>query len=137
MADFKGLLRILDDCLDTYEYDTIARGSEIIQHPYLALLASMTPSDMRPYAGADSKFWKDGRFARFAFIVPPKNTRKRDRFPRGEQQVPGALLQPLLEWHERLGMPAVSIDPIRDQNGDLTGRDELTRGPLPMHVYDI
>ncbi len=137
MADFKGLLRILDDCLDTYEYDTVARGSEVIQSPYLALLASMTPSDIRPYAGTGSKFWKDGLFARFAFIVPPKDIRNRDRFPRGEQHIPTALSQPLVDWHESLGMPSVSIDPVCDHGGDFTGRYELTRGPLPSRFYTV
>ena len=137
MADFKGLLRILDDCLETYEYDTIARGSEIIHKPYLALLVNMTPSDIRPHAGINSKFWKDGLFARFAFVVPPENMRKRDRFPHGEQHIPTSLLSPLVEWHNRLGMPNLEIEPVMDKKGDPTDQFQLIREPLPVRFYEI
>ncbi|HZO72813.1 MAG TPA: DUF3987 domain-containing protein [Ktedonobacteraceae bacterium] len=137
MADFKGLLRILDDCLDTYRYDTVARGAELIRKPYLALLACMTPSDIRPYAGSTSKFWKDGLFARFAFIVPPAHMRNRDRFPRGEQRVPGELLRPLVDWHRRLGVPSVSIEPLYDKRGEMTEQYQMVREELHEHFYQI
>jgi len=137
MSDFKGLLRILDDCLDSYRYDTVSRGAELIRKPYLALLACMTPSDIRPYAGSTSKFWKDGLFARFAFIAPPEHMRNRDRFPHGEQHVPGELSQPLVEWHRRLGVPAVSIEPLYDKRGEMTDQYQMVRGELQEHFYEV
>lgn len=137
MSDFKGLLRILDDCLDAYKYDTVARGAELINKPYLALLACMTPSDIRPYAGSTSKFWKDGLFARFAFIAPPEHSRKRDRFPRGEQYIPPEILQPLMDWHQRLGVPEVSIEPIYDKRGDPTDQYQMTKEELNEQFYEI
>jgi hypothetical protein len=137
MSDFKGLLRILDDCLDVYKYDTVARGAELINKPYLALLACMTPSDIRPYAGSTSKFWKDGLFARFAFIAPPEHSRKRDRFPHGEQHIPTELLQSLIDWHQRLGVPEVIIDPVYDKRGDATGQYQMTKEELPEQFYEI
>lgn len=137
MADFKGLLRILDDCLDTYKYDTVARGSELIHKPYLALLACMTPSDIRPYAGSTSKFWKDGLFARFAFIVPPEHSRKRDRFPHGVQHIPTPLLQTLVDWHQRLGVPEVTVEPLYDKRGNQTDQYQFTRGELIEQFSEI
>ena len=50
MAEFRGLLRRLDDCPDRYEYVTMGRGSAVMDRPYLALLASMTPADMVRHA---------------------------------------------------------------------------------------
>ena len=50
MADFRGLLRKLDDCPPAYEYVTVGRGATRIERPYLALLASLTPADLRPFA---------------------------------------------------------------------------------------
>ncbi len=137
MSDFKGLLRILDDCLDTYKYDTVSRGAELIRKPYLALLACMTPSDIRPYAGSTSKFWKDGLFARFAFIVPPERMRKRYRFPRGVQHVPDELSQPLVDWHHRLGIPAVSIEPLYDKRGEMTDQYQIVREELQEQFYEV
>ena len=128
MSDFKGLLRILDDCMDTYKYETLSRGSELITKPYLALLACMTPSDIRPYAGSNSKFWKDGLFARFAFITPPENSRNRERFPHGELSIPTGILQPLIDWHQRLGIPEVSIEPLYDKRGESMGQYQILKG---------
>ena len=50
MADFRGLLRKFDDTPDVYEYDSISRGSDIANAPYLALLANLTPADLKPFA---------------------------------------------------------------------------------------
>jgi hypothetical protein len=137
MSDFKGLLRILDDCLDTYGYDTVARGTELINKPYLALLACMTPSDIRPYAASTSKFWKDGLFARFAFVTPPKDASSRDRFPHGEQHIPSAIIQPLSDWHQRLGIPTVHIEQLYDKRGEPTDQYEMTKGELHEQFYEI
>jgi len=39
MADFHGILRRFDDCPERYEYGTIGRGVDVVERPYLALLA--------------------------------------------------------------------------------------------------
>ncbi len=111
MADFRGHLRRLDDGLPSYEYGTIMRGTERIEGPYLALLANLTPADLRPYAQPNGPLWHDGFFARFAFIAPP-NTAERSRgtFPKGQRLFPDELLQPLKAWHQRLGMPDVNVE---------------------------
>ncbi len=130
MSDFKGLLRRLDDCYDEYEYSTISRGSERIEKPYLSLLASMTPSDIKPYATRDAKFWKDGLFARFGFICPPVDDRRREWFPEGEIVYPMSLLMPLAAWHHRLGEPNVEVIEETNKRGEVTGHKAI-RGELP------
>ncbi len=41
LADFRSLLRRLDDCKDTYVYATTTHGHEVLRYPYLALLANL------------------------------------------------------------------------------------------------
>jgi hypothetical protein len=91
MSDFRGLLREFDDCPDQYEYITKARGAEIIQQPYLALLANLTPADLRPVAGRGAGVWGDGFLARFSFITPPPAEISLARFPVGERVISEAL----------------------------------------------
>jgi len=56
MADFSGLPRRLDDCRDSYAYSTRTHGQEVINKPYLALLANMTPADLRAHADKGNNF---------------------------------------------------------------------------------
>lgn len=124
MSDFKGLLRILDDCQLVFEYATQTRGVERIEKPYLSLLCSMTPADLRPHAGPDHKFWRDGLFARFAFVCPPYGAQaRRDPFPEEELVYPQELTRSLRRWHERLGMPEIEIGKL----------SVLKRAPLPEY----
>ena len=50
MTDFRGILRRFDDAPDRYIYETVGRGESRLVRPYLALLASMPPANMAPYA---------------------------------------------------------------------------------------
>ena len=52
MAGFRGILRRLDDHKQRYVYSTISRGRDIIQKPYLSLLANVTLADLRPFVQA-------------------------------------------------------------------------------------
>lgn len=135
MSDFKGILRRLDDCKDQASYDTHARGLEKIDSPYMALLASMTPSDARPYAGRGAKFWADGFFARFSFLCPPpadpNDPRRHARFPAGYMHIPTSLTQPLVEWHKRLDKPKLDINEKKDNKGEII-EYEISRGELPQ-----
>jgi len=133
MADFKGILRRFDDCEDEASSDTISRDLERIDKPYMALLASLTPADIQPYAGKDAKFWRDGFFARFAFITPPKDDRRRDRFPEGEMHIPSELITPLVEWHEHLGVPEIEVIPQRNKKNEIIGY-QIIRGQLPREI---
>lgn len=110
MADFRGLLRIFDDCKSKYEHKTLSRGTDCIQKPYLALLANLTPHDLKRHASRGSALWGDGFLARFAFITPPSNALpSNNRFPQQRRIIPNELIQPLIEWHHSLGVPSISI----------------------------
>jgi DNA-binding transcriptional ArsR family regulator len=109
MTDFRGLLRRFDDTPDQYESGTIGRGNNRVERPYLALLVSMTPADLAPFAQRGSSLWGDGFLARFALITPPLGARRRGRFPKGERVIPPELFLPLQVWHTRLGIPQVDL----------------------------
>jgi hypothetical protein len=130
MADFKGILRRFDDCKERYEYATIGRGVDTVERPYLALLACLTPADLEPVSKRGASMWSDGFFARFAFVSPHRDERKRDRFPDGERAIPSELTRPLKEWHERLGVPEAVIEDVYDDERKKTGRKEATVKPL-------
>jgi hypothetical protein len=134
MADFRGLLRKFDDCPPEYEYVTVGRGSDHITRPYLALLASLTPADLAPFARKGSALWSDGFFARYAFITPPRgHNPSRARFPEGQRIIPAELTGPLARWHQTLGVPSVQITEALDQKGNPTGRYSVeTTPPKPM-----
>ena len=110
MADYRGHLRRFDDCPAEYRYETISRGTDRIERPYLSLLADFTPDDLAPHARRGSALWGDGFLARFALVAPPPNTPvSTARFPRGERITPPGLVRPLRDWHERLGIPTVTV----------------------------
>jgi hypothetical protein len=122
MADFRGLLRRFDDCPPEYRYATVGRGLDVVERPYLAFLANITPADLKPYAHRGANLWGDGFLARFAFITPPEHNRGRGRFPQGERVVPAEVLTPLQAWHERLGIPLVTITLVgAGKDGEPTG----------------
>lgn len=138
MADFRGLLRRFDDTPERYEYGTIGRGSDIIERPYLALLANLTPADLRPFARRGSGLWGDGFLARFALITPPEGGRLRDRFPSGERVLPGELLTPIANWHHHLGIPKVDLSDVLDKNSQPTGKKQVDSiSPLVSFPLDI
>jgi hypothetical protein len=114
MAEFRGIIRRFDDCMDHYEYGTISRGTDYVDLPYLALLGNLTPAGLRPYAKRGAAMWNDGFWARFAFVTPHSAEPGRGRFPIGERSIPGDLWEPLREWHTRLGVPKVSLQNLGD-----------------------
>ncbi len=70
MAKYQDLLLELDDCV-TNGNDTVGRGAETIEKPYLPILGSLIPSTMKSAARAGSELWQDGNFARCCFICAP------------------------------------------------------------------
>lgn len=133
MADFHALMRELYDGDAVYSSSTVARGSEKIDNPYLALLGSMTPADLFEHARAGSPLWRDGYLARFALIMPdPEEKLNEDIFPNEERNVPQSLVVPLRAWHAHLGKQEVEI--IKEVNGDgkETGRYKAVKGERPL-----
>ena len=105
MNRYRGLFRVFHDNHDTYQQATISRGKDHVDRPYLSLLATMTPADLQPYAGKSAALWGDGYLARFALISPPKNFMRTKTFPPGKREIPDSLVDPLIEWHQQLGIP--------------------------------
>jgi Ni/Co efflux regulator RcnB len=82
--------------------------------------------------------WNDGFWARFAFVTPPAGVpRKKDRFPPGKRAIPPRLTTPIVQWHNRLGLPAVTLTDRTDDGGKPTGAKAVTIGPYqPIH-YEL
>jgi hypothetical protein len=131
MADFRGLLRKFDDCPPDYTRSTIARGTEKIDRPYLALVANLTPADLRPVAKRGTQLWGDGFLARFAFVTPPADEALTTQFPKGRRPMPEDLTGPLLAWHRRLGVPRVEIEEQDSQDGRPGGKLITIEPPEP------
>lgn len=110
LADFRGLLRRLDDTPDRLENGTITRGLEVVENPYLALLGCLTPADLKTYARKGSALWRDGFLARFLLIVPPPDFIKLGQLPQGQRKIPSSLIKPLIAWHQNLGIPQINSD---------------------------
>ncbi len=138
MQDFRGLLRQIDVSPDRYSYNTITRGLEEIERPYLSILASMTPADLAPYAQNGSALWSDGFFARWAFVAPPVDARPtlEAAFPQGQRIIPPHLVMPLQQWHSRLGTPTVDLEE-RTRNGKGTGEYTATITPADVQVCSL
>lgn len=124
MSDFSGLLRKFDDCLPSYTHGTISRHADKVLLPYVALLASLTPADLRPLMRKGSADWTNGVWPRWAFVTPIDDEYRTDRFPPGERRPPMALVSTLRDWHERLGVPSVAIQ----------DKATFSVGPLPSHA---
>lgn len=102
---YHSIIRQLDDHAESYESTTITRGGETIHNPYMAMLGNLTPADMSR-AGAGSPLWGDGFWARFIFAAPPIEETPQYIPPgQGRGNIPISLCSPLLNWHNRLGVP--------------------------------
>lgn len=127
MADFRGHLRVFDDNPSRYEYVAIKR-QDVVERPYLAMLATMTPADIQPYAKPNGALWRDGFLARWTFVTPPIEEKpKNGRFPTTAVPIPSALIEPLQKWHERLGLPTIQIQELIDEKGKGIGSFEIHR----------
>lgn len=111
MAEFRGHLRAMDNDLPKYEYETMTR-EDSIERPYLAILGTLTPSDLKRHARKGSVLWSDGLLARFMFSTAPVGYVNRGRFPKGVRVVPASLIKELVDWHKRLKVPQVEVTTI-------------------------
>jgi hypothetical protein len=135
MSAFRGILRRFDDHKETFSYETIGRGLEDILKPYLSLLGTLTPADLKPFAHARSPLWGDGYFARFAFITAPLTGHTDAPYPKGQLNYPVELTKPLSAWHQRLGVPSAAVLPILDSKHQASGRYRVVPGQLPETTY--
>lgn len=138
MAEFHNLLRVLDDGYGSYTNETIQRGGEFANSPYLALMGNATPHDLSRFLTPGAAMWHDGFWPRFALITPlPEDLPSLARRPLGLAHLPGALVEPLHTWHTRLGIPEVSIEPAVNAHGKPTGDWRSTIGTLPCQTLAI
>lgn len=136
-TEFKTILRRWFDCPPTYTAGTIKRGNEIVRDPYLALLGSATPADMRPFMRRGGAMWGNGFLARTIFISPNGDAPNEAMPPEGKAVPPQHLVTPIRAWHERLGVPEAKVVRILDEDNEPTGKYRLERGPLPQNVMTL
>lgn len=134
MADFRSILRRLDDTPPEYRNATIGRGLDVIRQPYLALLCNLTPDDLRPFARRGSALWGDGFLARFALITPPGNSTNFDRFPLGERIIPSTILTPLQHWHQSLGLPEGKLQDVDEKDHRQSARRVVASPLRPIQL---
>lgn len=136
--DFSRILRKLDDCEDTLAgNDTLTRDAEILEQPYMALLAGMTFADMKPIKKATERLWGNGYFGRFLMVVPPPRfPRHHERFIQDDIVVPGDILLPLVRWNRDLGVPRATITVVT-KNDTSTSDYEYVRDPLSVQTITI
>lgn len=138
MTEFHGMLKVLDDASDDFSNETILRGLEYVKDPALALLASATPADLAPFMRPGNPWWRDGFWARFAFITPRRDEKPSlADLPRGLDALPSELISTLHSWHTRLGIPDYDVEPIFDAKKNATGRWKGTRAPFQPQVLAI
>jgi hypothetical protein len=121
MAEFNSILLSLEKSPDRYENETLARGSEPIEKPYISLIGCATPSNFRDNNRKGTDLWRDGTYARFGFICPPTNEYLDIPFQRGWIPVPADLIHGLARWHHRLGARRIALVPTTDKKGEETG----------------
>ncbi|GCE17572.1 DUF3987 domain-containing protein [Dictyobacter kobayashii] len=137
-SDFSELFLTLDACPAEYENSTIARGGEPIQKPYLPLLGSMTPANLKENARSGADFWTDGFWARFSFIAAPADQYKDQPLDARELQIPTELVATLRNWHWRLGIPDCQIEPVREEvAGKGAARYRIVHSELPETACTI
>ncbi len=138
MADFIEILLQMADGYDVFPVGTIVRGHEMIEKPYLPILGTLTPASIKAVASSGAEIWNDGFLARFVFSCPPPDTYLDSPFAMGEKSVPSQLATSLRNWHTRLGIPQVDIEPVLTEDERETGRYTKTWvQPLPETSYTL
>ena len=138
MSDFTGMLRRMDDNAPIYEYATIARGIETVRAPYMPLLLGLTPADLKPHARNGASAWRNGLYARMAFIAPPPGEPGINaRFPSEAIPYPRNVISPLRDWYERLGVPDVEVTERLDKKDNPTGEYSVSIGELPVQLCTL
>ncbi len=108
-----------------------------MERPYLAQIGNLTPADLKPLARKGAQLWGDGFLARFAFVTPPHDQVLTARFPPGKRTIPQELTAPLAQWHQRLGLPQVTVEDRRDAAGNPTGEKLVTIGAPEAQVCEL
>jgi hypothetical protein len=133
MHAFMDMLRSFDGCPDEYSINTIGRGQDKVIAPYLALLACMTPSDLRDSGKQGSEEWGNGLWARMAFVGPDASCKvNKGRIPNAKFSAPSEMMIKLHHWHQRLGMPNICVQ----DDPDRPGKFIVERGSFPENICE-
>lgn len=149
--EFLSLWKSFYDGPSEYSKRTVGRGKETVKRPYLSLLATTTPTDFKDVSKVDSVLWGDGTFARFMFVTPYEGEEMKEEL--GENEFfnkPDEIVDPLIEWHNRLGVPEINFvnlqiekefksnDKDNDEKNDETNSDiELDELIEPLPSYKM
>jgi hypothetical protein len=102
----------------------------------------MTIADLRPYATRGAQLWNDGFIARWAFVTPTSDPVIAPGRSEVMPSTPVHLTEPLVAWHQRLGIPHVTVEEITSEGGlgheKRTGTYKVTEEPhLPETTYRL
>jgi|SRR5579872_2539933 len=132
-SDFIDLFLTLYNCQPEYSNETLQRGSDVIENPFLALLGSMTYANLNQIAAPGADFWTDGFWARIGFIAAPPDQYIIHTADIEELPTPPELIMALRYWHERLGITPCEInEKPHAKTGEPTGEFTIERGTLPQ-----
>lgn len=132
-SDFIDLFLTLYNCQPEYSNETLQRGSDVIENPFLALLGSMTYANLNQIAAPGAEFWTDGFWARIGFIAAPPDQYIIHTADIEELPTPPELIMALRHWHERLGITPCEInEKSHPKTGEPTGEYTIERGSLPQ-----
>lgn len=133
MHGFMDMLRSLDGCPDEYSINTIGRGQDKVIAPYIAILACMTPSDLREAGKQGAEEWGNGFWARVAFVGPDGSCRvNKGRIPNEKFVAPSEMVMKLHHWHQRLGFPEICVQ----DDPDRPGKFLVERGSFPENICE-
>jgi hypothetical protein len=131
-SDFIDLFLTLYNCPPEYSNETIQRGSDVIENPYIALLGAMTYANLNELAAPGADFWTDGFWARIGFIAAPPDKYIISTADIEDLPTPPELIMALQRWHERLGVTPCEINEKPNSKGEPSGEYTIERGELPQ-----
>jgi len=135
-SPFRSVIRELDDCPKHYEVARMGRPSDSLTLPYLSIVGSLTPADLRGLGRGLASLFSDGFFARFAVVCPPPgHPVSTAQFPRGECVKPPVLAEELRRWHERL--PEAEYENIQKKDAKVRDKGGARVKALPTQPVKV
>lgn len=131
-ADFAELFLTMDNCPPEYSNETLSRGSDVVENPFLSILGAMTYANLKENSRAGADLWTDGFWARVSCVAAPSDVILDAPFDDSDLVTPPELIMALYHWHDRLGVTPCEITEKEDKQHNPTGDYEITRGDLPQ-----
>lgn len=135
MGVYESLFLEMYNTPDSYSNGTVLRGMSPVSDPFLSILGSMVPANLRVIAAKGAESWGDGLFARNVFLAPDDSDIRHETLKFERLETPFELVREVRMLHERLGCPEVDIQVPTDEKGK-TGRPTITIiRPLPQQEF--